>query len=206
MKKNESNVGLLSSVDVLTQSCITFCSFDHTLLTKLAALKTIHRDATWEGLGANLNTRCLELNAFKTYLFQAWFKVLNQDGVPVVCDPEKGPTENGCPTVTIFFEDYANKTTKAEVVRTFQSNKAITDRPYDETKWNSLTGLVKITGEYAGATRVFFYIENAPIGMEYLVDNVSFTLLPCDVMELVKNGDFESGKSEYKRFVEAYFL
>lgn len=136
------------------------------------------------------------MNVDEMFHFQAWFKILDKTGNPTICIPDDNNNNDGCPSVTIFYDTYDDISTKTSITRNHERYKFITDKPYRQDEWNSISGFFKIHEGYVTASRVFFYIEAAS-EVEYTIDNVTLTKFPCDRGELIKNGDFENGITTY---------
>ena len=72
-------------------------------------------------------------------------------------------------------------------------DRAYMSRTYDPGGWNLLHGIFRLPDTF----RSFFEIEYAPSQTDFIVDHASFTKMPCDINNLLLNGNLEQGNSKY---------
>jgi hypothetical protein len=67
-------------------------------------------------------------------------------------------------------------------------------RPYNNTDWGRIHGIFKMKPT---AARLWVELERAPDNVKFLLDSASLTPLSCSRDSLVRNGNLETGDSQY---------
>jgi len=151
------------------------------------------------GLTQHLDTRCLSLHKGRQYEVEAYVKLIDRNGQPVYCDPSIKHSW-GCPRIILNYGVYRRN--QERFLRDREIEAGITRaRNVNTDGYQLVNGIVTIGDDLADASNVRFFVERRSNNMEMFVDNVSMTLISqstCDVgEELVSNGDFDGGTSEF---------
>jgi len=156
-------------------------------------------DSHDDGLTQHLDTRCLSLHKGRQYEVSAYVKLIDGNGQPVYCDPSI-VHNSGCPRIMLHYGVYRND--NENFLRDREIEAGITRAGNDNNDgYQLVNGIVTIGDNLADASNVRLFVERRSNNMEMFVDNVSMILISesnCDVEEeLVSNGDFDSGTSEF---------
>ena len=155
------------------------------------------------GMGQYLDTRCLRDNMFRQYEFRAYVKLYIDESF-FVCDPNSDDQNGlGCPEVSFRSQYYVDIAKKDSFSRGYQYPKAEFVRPNNPDEFQLLQGVITID-DYNGLpieekSSVFWSIENYKKNVDMIVDNVTFVPIDDSCNDLVLNGDFATGTSEYWR-------
>jgi hypothetical protein len=152
-----------------------------------------------DGLTQHLDTRCLSLNKGRQYEVRAYVKLIDDNGQPVYCDPSIKHGW-GCPRIMLHYGVY--RRTNEIWRRDLEIEAGVTRaRNVNEDGYQLVHGIVTIDDSLADASNVKLFVERRANNKEMFVDNVSMTLISessCDIEEeLVSNGEFDSGTSEF---------
>ena len=152
-----------------------------------------------DGITQHLDTRCLSLHKGREYEVSAYVKLIDGNGQPVYCDPSSVGS-NRCPRIMLHYGVYRKE--NENFLRDQEIEAGITRAGNnDNDGYQLVNGIVTIDDSLADASNVRLYVERSSNNREMFVDNVSMTLISesvCDVdEELVSNGDFNSGTSEF---------
>jgi len=153
-----------------------------------------------DGLTQHLDTRCLSLNKGRQYEVKAYVKLIDNNGKPVYCDPSiRG--SSSCPRIILHYGMYRRD--NELFLRDREIEAGVTRaRNINKDGYQLVNGIVTISDILADATNVRLFVERRSNNLEMFVDNVSMTLIStssCDGEddELVSNGDFDGGSSEF---------
>jgi len=157
------------------------------------------RSWIYDGVGMNLDTRCLHVYGGRFYEIKAWIR-LSLNGTYVACDPNSNIEMSQCPSTTMGVTRIDNPTTKQSLSTVWQNNKARTLLPYRSDQFNLIHGVFKVDSILASAQRVYFYFEIFNRTFDLILDDVSITPFDVDSRcngDLIRNGNFSSGTNIY---------
>lgn len=84
---------------------------------------------------------------------------------------------------------------KVSITTVQESLIAKAENPFRKSpnEWSSLSGFLYIKQQYADSSRVYLNIERASSNSDFVIDDVSLTLIGCENERIIKNGGFENG-------------
>ena len=163
------------------------------------AFADVRTESHDDGLTQHLDTRCLAANKGREYQITAHVKLIDGNGQAVYCDPSIMHSW-GCPRIILHWGLYRKEGEKWRRDREIEAG-ITRARNVNKDGYQLVSGTVVINEELATASNVRMFIERRSHNQEMLVDNVSMTLVSETTCaagnELVRNGNFETGSSQY---------
>jgi len=102
-----------------------------------------------------------------------------------------------CPRVVFRTRKFKGNTIGDDVETTYAYPMASAVGPWKEDQWNKLYGQFTVTEQFAEADSLFFNIERARGGLDFVMDDVTIQPTSYDCHMPIYNGDFEVGDTRF---------
>ena len=163
-------------------------------LNDSATLRHSHRSSVNDGVGQNLDMRCLNQSLGEYYEIELYFR-LEHDTSPFICDPYSTSWDVRCPDVLFQQQRYVS----AKFEKSYSADRANVVIPNSVGHFNLMHGVFKVDESLLAYDRIFMYLATAHKSLDFIIDNMSVKKLPgvC-VGDLVRNGGLEENSKYWK--------
>ena len=164
-------------------------------LNDSTALRRGYRSSPYDGVGQNLDTRCLHQSAGEFYEIELYFRLEEQDTSPFICDPFSTSFSTSCPTIFFMQQKYID----AKVRTIYSVDHTSVVIPNNVEDFDLMHGVFKVDEPLLDFERIFMNLGKTRSSLDLIIDHVSVKKLPGVCRgELVRNGGFEENSKYWK--------